>query len=96
MHGHDGQTKMAHRSLQVLSVLLVNLPKAGFMCLSLLPQCILHSVVDIIPHSMQIALQQLRRSYIIGCLYYHASMLFANVAVEDLVTVQVKVQKQGC
>lgn len=68
MHGQDGQTNLTHRNLQVLSVLLVYLPQTGFMGLPLLPQCILYSIVHVIPHSMQIALKQLNRADV-GRLY---------------------------
>ncbi len=38
-------------------MLLVDLGQAGFMGLTLLPQCILHPVADVILESMNVALQ---------------------------------------
>ena len=46
-----------HHSLKLLSMLLVDLGQAGFMGLTLLPQCILHPVADVILESMNVALQ---------------------------------------
>lgn len=45
-----------HSSLQLLSVLLVEVAQAGFMHLPLLPQRILHPVADVISQGLQITL----------------------------------------
>lgn len=49
---------MAHHSLKLLGMLLIYLLQAGFMCLPLLPLCILYTVVDVISQRTEIALQQ--------------------------------------
>lgn len=58
MYRQDGTTELAHCRLKLLGMLLIYLPKAGFMCLPLLPLCILHAVFDFISQRTRIALQQ--------------------------------------
>ena len=50
-------TNNTHRSLKLLSMLLIELTQVGFMSLPLLPHCILHSVSNVVLQSTDIALQ---------------------------------------
>lgn len=46
-----------HSSLELLSMLLIDLTQVGFVSLALLPHCILHPVGNVVLQSTDIALQ---------------------------------------
>ena len=62
-------------------MLLAHLAQAGFMRLPLLPQSILHSVADVIPQGMQIALQQVKGVTALS-LCCHMVPMLAEVATD--------------